>query len=88
VVQSGGGKVFFVELTCSTDTVLRRLTEPSRMKFEKLTDPALYQELDRQGAFDFPPLPAPLLKIDTEVMAPNAAAQEIVKAVRSADNAA
>ena len=88
VVQSGGGKVHFVELTCSTDTVLRRLAEPSRMKFEKLTDPVLYQELDRQGAFDFPPLPPPLLKIDTEVMAPNAAAQEIVKAVRSADNTA
>lgn len=88
VVQSAGGKVLFVELTCSTDTVLRRLAEPSRMKFGKLTDPVLYQELERQGAFAFPPLPAPLLKIDTDVMAPNAAAREIAQAVRSADNVA
>jgi hypothetical protein len=88
VVQSAGGKVLFVELTCSTNTVLRRLAEPSRTKFGKLTDPVLYQELEKQGAFAFPPLPAPLLKIDTDMMTPSAAAREIANALLSADNVA
>jgi len=82
-VQSVGGRVFFVELVCSTDTVLRRLAEPSRTQFGKLTDPMLYQELEKQGAFEFPPLPAPFLRVHTDSSAPDIVAREIASAIQA-----
>jgi len=82
-VQSAGGRVIFVELGCSTDTVLTRLKEKSRTKFGKLTDPVLYQELEKQGAFAFPALPRPLVSIDTDTTAPDEAARRIQRAVHA-----
>jgi hypothetical protein len=80
-VQSKGGRVHFVELLCSPETVLQRLVETSRKKFGKLTDPRLYEALKSQGAFEFPPLPRPMLKVDTELLDADAAAHAITQAL-------
>ena len=82
-VTERGGKVFFVELTCSRETILRRLGSESRARFGKLTDPALYETLEAQNVFAFPPLPAPLASIDTDKFPPAAAAARIAELLRA-----
>jgi hypothetical protein len=85
-VQASGGKVFFIELTCSTETILQRMGNPSRAKFGKLTDAELYRAIERQGAFVFPPLPAAFVSVNTDELTPEAAAETIALALSSAKN--
>ena len=82
-VESRGGTVIFVELKCSPATILARLQENSRTRFGKLTDPALYQELEKKGAFDFPALPLAHVTVHTDEMPPRDAARAIHDAVRA-----
>jgi hypothetical protein len=81
LIESAGGNVIFVELICAPDVVLARLSSPSRANFRKLTDPDLYRTLEEQGAFSFPQLPTPLLRIDTSEFPPDVAANRIVQAI-------
>lgn len=74
IVENGGGKVHFIELTCSRDTILARLGNKSRSAFGKLTERKLYEDIEWQGGFRFPPLPEPLLRINTEKLSPEQAA--------------
>jgi len=85
LVYRYGGRVHFIELVCSKDSILDRLGEASRSRFGKLTDTDLYCSIESQGGFDFPPLPTPLLVIDTDELAPVAAAERIARAVRAAE---
>lgn len=85
IVEAVGGRVHWVELRCSEQGVLARLGEPSRALFGKLTDADLYREIESAGGFEFPPLPSPLLVIDTEELAPEAAAARIVAAVEEVE---
>jgi hypothetical protein len=80
-VTSRAGRVHFVELTCSRAAVLERIASDSRARFGKLTDPKFYASLESEGAFRFPPLPAPLLVVDTETLAPDLAAEKIERAL-------
>lgn len=80
-IESAGGEVLFVQLSCAPEVVLERLGNPSRSKFGKLTDSNLYLRLERQGAFTFPPLPAPFMRIDTDELAPEVAAMQLAQAV-------
>ena len=82
-IESGGGVVVFIELQCAPEVVLERLGNPSRANFRKLTDPKLYQTLEAQGAFAFPSLPTPLLRIDTSELPAEAAAQRIATAIEN-----
>ena len=82
-IQTLGGTVHFVELVCAPETVLKRLSNPSRSEFGKLVDTKLYLNLEGQGAFEFPPLPAPLVRIDTDELGPQQAAGQIAKAVEA-----
>jgi hypothetical protein len=82
VVTATGGRVFFVELTCSRKAILERLTDASRSKFGKLSDPDLYCEIEEKGGFEFPAMPQPLVTIDTDDTAPDDAARKIVEAMR------
>ncbi len=84
VVAAQGGRVFFVELRCTHLAVLARLGNESRTRFGKLTDAGFYAELEAAGAFKFPPLPTPLLVIDTEQQTPEEAAAQIARAIASA----
>jgi hypothetical protein len=77
IVEERGGRVFFVELTCSRQTILERLTNSSRAQFGKLTDPELYRQIEASGGFEFPALPSPLVTIDTDKTTPDEAARTI-----------
>lgn len=76
-VESEGGSVVFVELTCAPDELERRIESPSRSRFGKLRSLAQYRELQQAGAFAFPTLPDSGLSLDTTQQAPEATARLI-----------
>ncbi|MFC4727267.1 AAA family ATPase [Coralloluteibacterium thermophilus] len=80
-VEAVGGRVHYVALDCARPVLLERLGAPSRTRFGKLTDPALYASIEGAGGFAFPPLPEPLLRIDTAAVAPEEAARRIAAAL-------
>ena len=82
-IESAGGTVHFVQLACSRETILRRMTNASRAGFGKLTDPGFFKSIEARGAFDFPDLPQPLLVIDTDEHDAGAAAKLIAHALES-----
>ncbi|HXV40770.1 MAG TPA: hypothetical protein VD701_07405 [Steroidobacteraceae bacterium] len=84
VVDATGGKVLYVELACPRDVVLQRLGHESRAAFGKLTDRKRYEQIERDGGFEFPPLPAPLLRVETDRTTPAEAADAIAAALRAA----
>lgn len=86
VVQESGGRMYFVQLKCSPATVTQRISNESRSKFGKLTDPLFYKQLLANGAFDFPPLPDALLVVNTEEDTAGLAAEKIARAIAAAEN--
>ena len=82
-VQKASGEIHFVELQCDDETVMQRLQEPSRTAFGKMSDKALYSSVKAAGGFDFPPLPTPLICVDTACHAPIESAQLIAQAYRT-----
>ena len=74
IVESSRGEVLFVELTCSTEEIERRIAHPARRGFGKLSSVEQFRELKRAGAFVNPGIPAERLVVDTtELAAPDAA---------------
>ena len=82
-VRAHGGEVVFVELLASPEAIVQRLDQPSRRRFGKLTDVALYRSIERAGGFAFPPLPPPSLRVDTEAHTPEQSAALIVASLRA-----
>jgi AAA domain len=76
VIQAAGGRVVFVELTCTDKKLEERLEQPSRKEFGKLASLEQYRSLKEEGAFEFPRLPGEL-SIDTTNQSPAAAAKII-----------
>ena len=56
------------------------MASPDRAQFGKLLDPQMYKNIKAQGGFDFPPLPAALVSVDTETQAPIESARLIAQA--------
>lgn len=77
MVEEGGGKVVFVELTCPEEVILSRLATKERAAYGKLQSAELYKQLEAQGAFAYPPLPEPAVLIDTSKTEPQEAAEHI-----------
>jgi chloramphenicol 3-O-phosphotransferase len=73
-VESAGGQVCFIELTCSQAELEQRLENPSRRKFGKLRSVEQYRALTDAGAFRFPKLPAGLTLDTTNTSATETAA--------------
>ena len=74
LIESSGGEVIFVELTCSTVELERRIEQPSRLNFGKLSSVDQFRELEEAGAFLDPATPIARLVVDTtEVSASDAA---------------
>lgn len=69
VVESAGGQVYFVELTCAPDELERRLESPSRKEFGKLCSIEQYRALAAAGAFRFREIPNGL-SLDTTHSSP------------------
>jgi hypothetical protein len=77
VIESAGGEVLFVELTCATDELERRIEHPDRQRFGKLSSVVQYRELQAQGAFVNPGIPQDRLVVDTTALPARDAASVI-----------
>ena len=78
-VESAGGQVSFVELTCPVRELERRLVNESRREFAKLRSVSLFRQLRAEGSLAFPPLPNSGLTIDTSNLQPNESADQIIE---------
>lgn len=76
--EQAGATVHCVELTCPEPEIERRLDDPSRREFAKLTDVELYRRLRAEGVFDTPVIRRNRLVLDTQAIAPAEAAGRIV----------
>jgi len=81
-VEAAGGRVVFVELSCSEDELEKRIEQPSRKEFGKLSSVDQYRSLKSEGAFEFPKLPSGI-SIDTTNQSPATTAKIISKLVAS-----
>lgn len=80
-VESRGGEVVFIELTCDLETLRRRVGAPDRREFGKLADAALLDELLGDGTLyplEVPPA-SRQLSLDTSALAPGEAAERILR---------
>jgi len=76
-IKTRGGQVHFVALECPEGEIERRLINPDRSQFRKLTSLEDYRRLRTAGAFDFPSLPLPVITIRTDLVGPEEAARAI-----------
>lgn len=76
-VSAHGGEVVFVELTCPEPEIEKRIESASRAKYGKLQSLSTYLELRASGAFSYPALPEPALRLDTSALEPRQAAERI-----------
>lgn len=83
IIEAVNGTVVFIELKCTDAVIRERLGNEGRARFGKLTDRALYEQIEQEGGFVFPSLPAPLLSIDTERIDAQNAASQIQRALEA-----
>src|ERR1044072_2224435 len=76
-VESAGGRVLFVALTCPVEELERRITSASRATFGKVHSVDVLRELNRTRAFAYRKLPDSGLSIETNQMSPREAASKI-----------
>ena len=65
IIESAGGEVVFIELTCSPEELERRIADPGRRRFGKLSSLEQFRELKKGGAFTDPGIPQDRLVVDT-----------------------
>ena len=82
LIESGGGEVLFVELRCSTEELERRIEDPSRRSFGKLSSVSMFRELQESGAFVDPGIPNNRLVVDTTELSAADAARTIAVNMR------
>lgn len=78
VVESADGEVLFVELRCSAEELERRIENPSRQRFGKLSSVERFRELKEAGAFVDPGIPTERLVVDTTELSASDAARLVV----------
>jgi hypothetical protein len=83
-IRSPKGEVLFVQLVCPESEIEKRIQNDSRSKYGKLRSLSAYRELRDAGAFEFPPLPEPVLQIDTGATSPGEAARQIASHLHGA----
>lgn len=81
LVQAGDGETYFVRLNVSDEEQERRIDAPSRAAFGKLKSLDLLRELRVQFKTAMEAMPPPFLTVDTEALAPKAAARAIAQAI-------
>lgn len=80
-LADAGGSVDFVELTCPVPELKRRIADPSRLLFKKLSSVEQFEQLQADGSFNAYPMPRPRISIDTSTCTPGRAALEIARAL-------
>jgi adenylate kinase len=78
MIESCGGEVLFVGLTCSSEELNRRIEDPSRREFGKLNSVAEFRSLDEANAFVTPGIPTDGPIVDTTKLSASDAARLIV----------
>ena len=78
IIESAGGEVVFIELTCSPEELERRIADPSRQRFGKLSSLAQFRELKKGGAFTDPGIPPSRVVVDTTDLPASTTASLIV----------
>jgi hypothetical protein len=78
-VESAGGEVLFVELTCAEGELERRIESAGRGEFGKLRSAEFYRRLKEEGAFEYPPLPDSGLTLDVTERPPAETARLIAE---------
>src|SRR5690606_34565057 len=73
-VKAAGGKAILVALEVSPEEQERRLCDPSRAAFGKLRSVETLRELRDRMAASMLAMPAPALRVDTEKLTPEQAA--------------
>ena len=72
-----GAKVHFIKLTCAKVELFKRVKNPERKKFNKLTDPIILKKLIEKNKIDEKSPFAESLKIDTTKISPRKTASLI-----------
>jgi hypothetical protein len=80
-VAASGGTVDFVELTCPLAELKRRIPDPSRLQYKKLSSVALFEQLHADGSFTDYVMPEPRISLDTSMRSPARTALEIARAL-------
>ena len=78
IIESAGGEVLFIELTCSPEELERRIADPARRSFGKLSSVEQFRELKKDGAFTDPGIPPDRFVVDTTDLPASATASLIV----------
>ena len=81
-IAESGGMMDFVELTCSLEELKRRIPDPARLQYKKLSSVALFEQLHAGGTFSDFAMPEPRISLDTSVCSPARAALEIARALK------
>ena len=81
-VESAGGRVLFVELTCDEGELERRIVSPARQSFGKLQSVELYRELKEAGVLQYAAMPESELSLDTTGSPPQETAHRIAEHFR------
>lgn len=76
-VESEGGEVLFVKLTCSEEQLEKRVVNESRKSFGKLSDLEQFRQLNEAGTFDEPGTTEDRLVVDTTNFSADAVARKI-----------
>ena len=79
-VEDHGGEVCFVALQVSPEGQMQRVESPDRKASKKIHSREVLRKFIAGGGADYPPIAADLT-IDTEALAPDAAAQAIMQAL-------
>ena len=79
-----GATVHYFELTCPVAELKRRIGEPSRRQYKKLSSVEQFDQLHADGAFHAFAMPKPQLSIDTSVCSPARSALQIARALELA----
>ena len=83
-INSAGGTIRFIEVTCSEEVIESRIEDKSRASFGKLNSIDFYRQLRAEGAFEYPPLPEPFLTVDSGALSPLEAATAIQRGLSEA----
>lgn len=83
VIESAGSEILFVELSCSTEELERRIEHPSRQRFGKLCSAMNFRELQASGAFGDPGIPKNRLVVDTTRLSASDSASLVASELRA-----
>jgi chloramphenicol 3-O-phosphotransferase len=79
-VTEAGGRAAFVEIRCSKEAIRQRIDAESRRTMHKLVSAEFCERLEREGAFDFPPISSEFA-VDSTINTPSQSAKAIVSAL-------